>query len=349
VTPVGRRIARGFARRAALTFEGSVDRFPALAGALVHHRVRELERRWTTEACRASVSREVANLWPNRHSQNDEDAILAELFRRLGTTGRFFVEIGASDGMQNCTRNLAEHGWRGVWIEGDPVAAQRARALALEGVEVITAGVDPSNVVALLHQVEVPPEPDLVVLDIDGNDWWVLQSLLGSFTPRVLVAEYNATFQPGQWWVFRYRPNRAWDHTFRHGASLDALDGLLGDAGYRLVGCDRNGVNAFFVHGRALSEGLACSVGSPAVHYTAPWFSALPYGHVRSRRAVRPMLALSRAELSRIEVSHGERLGPPEPVAPGAPVFIRVRIRNGTGVPLTSGPPAAVNLSPALV
>src|SRR5439155_21407424 len=141
---------------------------------------------------------------------------------RIGAAEKFFVEIGASDGTENCTRNLAEQGWRGVWVEADPVAAGQARAVAPQGVTVVASGVTRNNVTGILRDAGVPPAPDLVVVDIDGNDWWVLRSLLQSFTPRVLVAEYNATFRPGHWWVMRYRENRSWDHTFRHGASLDA-------------------------------------------------------------------------------------------------------------------------------
>ena len=54
-------------------------------------------------------------------SQNGEDGLLAELVRRVGQEEReerTFVEIGAADGSENCTRALAEIGWHGVWVEG---------------------------------------------------------------------------------------------------------------------------------------------------------------------------------------------------------------------------------------
>ncbi len=68
----------------------------------------------------------------NRHeyrvfSQNGEDGIIAEVFRRVGTTNRYFVEFGAADGIENNTVLLLRQGWNGLWIEGDPAAAGRAR------------------------------------------------------------------------------------------------------------------------------------------------------------------------------------------------------------------------------
>src|SRR5476649_1423161 len=52
------------------------------------------------------------------YSQNGEDGMIAEIFRRIGCESKFFVEIGIEDGLQNNTRFLLEQGWQGVWIEG---------------------------------------------------------------------------------------------------------------------------------------------------------------------------------------------------------------------------------------
>jgi hypothetical protein len=52
--------------------------------------------------------------------QSDEDGIIAQIFRRIGTTNKVFVEFGAETGSENNTRLLLETGWSGLWIEGDP-------------------------------------------------------------------------------------------------------------------------------------------------------------------------------------------------------------------------------------
>jgi len=53
-------------------------------------------------------------------SQNDEDGILEEIFRRIGTTSKFFVEFGVESGVENNTRLLLLKSWSGVWLVGDP-------------------------------------------------------------------------------------------------------------------------------------------------------------------------------------------------------------------------------------
>jgi hypothetical protein len=66
------------------------------------------------------------------YSQRGEDGILAEIFRRIGTGGTFFVEFGAGDGSENNTAWLLENGWSGVWIEGDPSNAAGIRSRCKE-------------------------------------------------------------------------------------------------------------------------------------------------------------------------------------------------------------------------
>ena len=37
------------------------------------------------------------------HSQNEEDGIIQEIFRRIGVTNKKFIEIGVGDGLENNT------------------------------------------------------------------------------------------------------------------------------------------------------------------------------------------------------------------------------------------------------
>src|SRR5436309_10702084 len=51
------------------------------------------------------------------YSQYDEDAIITDIFRRIGESGRTFVEFGAGDGLENNSIHLLLRGWSGAWIE----------------------------------------------------------------------------------------------------------------------------------------------------------------------------------------------------------------------------------------
>ncbi len=186
------------------------------------------------------------------YSQNDEDGIIEEIFRRVGTVNRFCVEFGAAGGFQSNTLNLIVAGWRGLWMErnGDAVEQIRARfrvfieeekRLHLEQV-IVT----PDNINDVLSRLVPCDEPDLLSIDIDGNDYWVWQAV-SARRPRIVVIEYNALWQPPASVTIPYDVSRVWDWTSYFGASLKALEKLGASKGYKLVGCCFAGVNAFFV------------------------------------------------------------------------------------------------------
>ena len=58
-------------------------------------------------------------------SQNGEDGLIAEIFKRIGTTNRYFVDFGSSDGFENNTVLLLRQGWGGLWIDADTAARER--------------------------------------------------------------------------------------------------------------------------------------------------------------------------------------------------------------------------------
>ena len=182
-------------------------------------------------------------------SQNGEDGVLAEIFGRIGIAGGGFVEFGASDGAENNAAFLAQVlGWPGVFLEADPgaYAALEHRYLGHSGVRTIQAAVEPDTIEALLQGAGVPEEPDLLVIDVDGNDYWIWRAL-EAFRPRVVVIEYNGDLDPTAPKVMPYTPGWRWDHTSGYGASLAALEALGEGKGYRLVHTELTGVNAFFV------------------------------------------------------------------------------------------------------
>jgi hypothetical protein len=212
----------------------------------------------------------------SNHSQNGEDGIIAEIFRRVGYENRVFVEIGASDGAENCTADLVSQGWSGIWIEGDPdkVAAARKRAGG-HPVRVVEAFIDRESVLSVLEEACTPTEPDLLVIDVDGNDYWIWKAVATRYTPRVVVIEYNSTVGPHLQWVMPYNRHHRWNETAWHGAGLAALVRLGQSLGYVLVGCDSQGVNAFFV---LRKDAWRFSSASVRDRWVPPRHS-LPYGH----------------------------------------------------------------------
>lgn len=200
-------------------------------------------------------------------SQNGEDGILEHIFARIGTTNRFAVEFGVESGAECCTRRLAvEDGWAGLLLEGAPWWMPKLREL-YAGTRVSTreAFVTVESILPLLTAASVPTELDLLVVDIDGNDYWVLERILTAYRPRVIAVEYNGRFAPPTDWVMPYDPAHVWDGSAYHGASLQALCRLAGAHGYALATCESMGINAFFVR-----RELWPDRGDARSHYVPP-------------------------------------------------------------------------------
>lgn len=184
-------------------------------------------------------------------SQQDEDGIIAEIFRRIGVVHRSFVEFGTGDGGENNTVALLAQGWRGLWVEGDSNCAASIRhhfdpLVQTSLLQLSNAFVTRDNAADIVAAAGLGPEIDLLSIDLDGNDYHVWESL-DQVSSRVVVIEYNAKFRPPADWVMPYDEKHAWDGTDNFGASLCAFDRLARAKGYRLVGCNLTGANAFFV------------------------------------------------------------------------------------------------------
>jgi hypothetical protein len=92
----------------------------------------------------------------------------------------------------------------------------------------------------------VPPEFDLLSIDVDGNDYWIWKAIDG-YHPRVVVIEYNIFFGPTVRKTIPYNADFHWDKTPYHGASLAALQKLGREKGYTLVHAESYAPNAFFL------------------------------------------------------------------------------------------------------
>jgi hypothetical protein len=185
------------------------------------------------------------------YSQHDEDGIIQEIFRRTGTSNRTFVEFGVETGIECNTVKLLIEGWRGLWVEANAQACKsisstfdtflQDRRLTLKQ-SLVTA----ESINTLIRSADLAGEIDLLSIDIDFNDYWVWKAI-EVIKPRVVVIEYNAGLRPPLSLTVPYQPNYSGGGTNFFGASLEALVRLGRAKGYRVVGCNISGSNAFFV------------------------------------------------------------------------------------------------------
>jgi hypothetical protein len=197
-------------------------------------------------------------------SQNGEDGIIAEIFHRIGTTNRYFVEFGASYGVENNTACLLRLGWGGLWMDASAPAVEAVkkktfpREIESGQLTMLETFITAENIEDLFRQGKVPEEFDLLSIDIDRNDYYVWEKIT-HYRPRVVIVEYNAVIPPTTSWVVPYDAKAFGFNSFGNGngASLKALEELGAKKGYSLVGCDLCGVNAFFVRNDLLGDHFA--------------------------------------------------------------------------------------------
>jgi hypothetical protein len=197
-------------------------------------------------------------------SQNGEDGIIDHLLSTVKQPNRYFVEIGASDGLENNSSFLAfVKKYNGVMVEGDPFkSANAARFLQSMnwGVKYLELIMTPDTVGELRQECH-RLDPDFFSLDIDGNDFYIAQGCLeAGFHPKIICVEYNSTFGPERAITIPY--DEAFDYLaahasgFYYGVSLEGWKKLFGDRGYQFVTVDSRGVNAFFVDPKAVDDAL---------------------------------------------------------------------------------------------
>ncbi len=185
------------------------------------------------------------------YSQHDEDGIIREIFERIGTGNRVFVEFGVGNGLENNTLALLFDRWQGLWIEAskksvDKIEKGFKNTIACGSLKVVNAFVTRENINALISKNLDETEIDLLSIDIDGNDFHLFDAI-DCIQPRVVVIEYNAKFPPPISYCMTYDENHIWTRDDHFGASLKFLETQFAEKGYCLVGCNLTGSNAFFV------------------------------------------------------------------------------------------------------
>jgi hypothetical protein len=113
-------------------------------------------------------------------SANDEDGLIDEIFKRIGTTNRYFVEFGVNEGTQCNTTALLMQGWKGLWLEASKNYLEMANYHFRKYIErdqlrtaykFVTAENINETISRFMHP-GIPDEIDFLSVDIDGNDYW---------------------------------------------------------------------------------------------------------------------------------------------------------------------------------
>lgn len=187
-------------------------------------------------------------------SQWGEDGIIQYLINKVNVPKPVFVEFGVENYLESNTRYLlTNNNWSGLVLDGssDNVEAIKNHDLYWRyNLKAEQSFIDRKNINGLLTKNGINGEIGLLSIDIDGNDYWVWESI-NVINPAIVIVEYNSRLGDTKAITVPYKKDfersRAHHSMIYFGASLPAFTKLGNKKGYDLVGCNSTGVNAFFV------------------------------------------------------------------------------------------------------
>jgi hypothetical protein len=168
------------------------------------------------------------------YSQNGEQLIICEILDLLHLSKGTIVDLGAGNGRDlSNSRHLIECGWTGVLIDlGD-----------YGNTEVHKHFLTVDNVLSVVAAYTT--DVDVLSIDLDGNDYWILDKFLSWIRPSLVICEVNTRFKRDEPMVMVYNPEHRWSGNDYYGMSIKAVEILCAKHGYILF--EYNGVNAFLV------------------------------------------------------------------------------------------------------
>jgi hypothetical protein len=203
-------------------------------------------------------------------SENDEDGILLFIFSVIGVTNKKVIDLGAASISNSNTANLiVNHGWVGMLIDGNYETLKGGKEFYYYCPDtrnfpptLVHAWITAENVNGIISEHGFSGEIDLLSIDLDGVDYWIWKAI-DCVDARVVVIEYQDIIGPEKSLTVPYDPDfKGKNYEVNRGvgnysgASLPALVKLAREKGYRLVGCNRYGYNAFFVRAGIAEEYL---------------------------------------------------------------------------------------------
>lgn len=193
------------------------------------------------------------------YSQFEEDGLLLYIFTMVGVTNKKVIEICAADGKECMASNLIiNHGWNGLLFDGDEQNIQTGKdffkanpSTFLIPPKFVQAWITKENINELIFKNQFNGEIDLLSLDIDGNDYWILKAIIVC-SPRVIICETHDIIPSELSLTMPYNPKFQYhdlpeDVKDYRSVSLLAMTKLCKEKGYRLIGSHKYGFNVIFM------------------------------------------------------------------------------------------------------
>jgi hypothetical protein len=193
-----------------------------------------------------------------KYAQNGEEAKIEYILNNIGNN-KYIVDLGAKDGYSlSNTRYFVENGYECLMIDSDSEAGETK--------EVKKHKLFSGNVIPLLKTYKCPKVFDMLDIDLDGTDYWILKKVLENYSPLLILAEFNASIPMGKAITIPNEPEFEWSGDNFFGFSFSAGQKLAEEFGYTIVHQENN-MNLFMVKNEYLLNVEIPEVKYEEVHY----------------------------------------------------------------------------------
>jgi len=186
-------------------------------------------------------------------SQWGEDGIIEWILQNLPVEHKTFIGFGVANYREANTRFLIENrNWKGFVMDGSEANIQALRSDNLYwrfDLTAVAKFITRENINRVIEENGFSGPLGILSVDIDGNDYWVLESI-DCVDPGIVICEYNPILGDKYPITIPYEPSfsrlAAHSSGLYFGASIAAIKSLMARKGYGFLGSNSNGINAFF-------------------------------------------------------------------------------------------------------
>lgn len=188
------------------------------------------------------------------YSQWGDDGIIQYLINIIDIPNKTFIEFGVENYKESNTRFLLiNNNWSGLVMDGSESNMQFVQNDEIYwkyDLQCKHAFVTSENINELISSPGFEKEVGILHIDIDGNDYWVWKAI-NVIDPIIIIIEYNSMFGYDKSLTIPYsadfqRTNYHYSNLL-YGSSLLSLCDLANEKGYKFIGCNSAGNNAYFV------------------------------------------------------------------------------------------------------
>ena len=180
-----------------------------------------------------------------KYSQNGEEGYIKYILDNIGYGDRFLVDIGAWDSihLSNSKYFIENFEFNSLLLDGDNHGNSAVKE------EWITA----ENICSIFEKYNVPKNLSFLNIDIDGNEYYVLDSILNKYRPNLIVSEINGEFSEEKCITIEYNPGHTWGHDNYYGVSYGAIKKLGEKHGYRII-FQNDSLNVYLVRKELIED-----------------------------------------------------------------------------------------------